>query len=64
MRLRGHPLLKRKGFLFEPFAVPAAGLPLRELHLPGDAELIVFERGGQSRALVFRLRWLGRAEKP
>jgi hypothetical protein len=54
MRPRGLPLLKRKGFLFEPFAVPEAGILLREMRLPADAELIVFERRGQSRALLAR----------
>lgn len=51
---RSKSLLSKKGFLFEPFEVPAHGLPLVNLKLPLDLELIVFSRGDETRALVAR----------
>lgn len=46
--------LSWKGFAFTPFEVPDAGFPLSSLNLPPDMELIVFSRGGETRALVAR----------
>ncbi|MEW5939943.1 MAG: hypothetical protein AB1750_09800 [Chloroflexota bacterium] len=46
--------LSWKGFAFEPFQVPASGVPLSSLNLQPDLELIVFERGGAMGALVAR----------
>lgn len=46
------PLLKRRGFLFEPFSVPSVGLPLARLSLPPDTELIEFARGTEVCALL------------
>ena len=46
--------LSWKGFAFEPFQVPDQGAALSSLNLPPDLELIVFTRGGSSRALVAR----------
>lgn len=46
--------LSWKGFAFPPFQVPARGVPLSDINLPPDLELILFSRGGSSRALVAR----------
>lgn len=46
--------LSCKGFAFEPFQVPEFGVPLDELTLPPDLELIVFSRNGMRRALIAR----------
>jgi hypothetical protein len=47
--------LSYKGYAFEPFVVPSgAGVPLASLGLAADTELLVFSRGGQSRALLAR----------
>jgi hypothetical protein len=51
---RSRSLLRKKGFIFEPFSVPARGLPLAGVRMPADTELIRFSRGGQSRALLAR----------
>ncbi len=39
---------------FEPFQVPDKGIPLKELDMSPDMELILFERNGQRRVLVMR----------
>ena len=42
-------------FVFQPFRPTTEGTPLRELStLRDDEELLVFERGGQARALLLR----------
>ena len=47
--------LSYRGFAFEPFQVRAGeGAPLARTGLPGDLELLVFSRGGESRALIAR----------
>jgi hypothetical protein len=46
--------LSWKGFAFPPFEVPAQGASLSSLNLPPDLELIIFARGGSTRALVAR----------
>lgn len=46
--------LSWKGFAFEPFQVSEFGVPLGELSLPPDLELIVFSRNGMRRALIAR----------
>jgi hypothetical protein len=46
--------LSWRGFAFEPFRVPDQGVPLSSLNLPADLELILFTRGGLTRALVAR----------
>ena len=46
--------LSRNGFAFEPFQVPARGIPLEKLSLPPDLELIVLARSGERRALIAR----------
>lgn len=46
--------LSWKGFAFPPFQVPAKDNPLSSLNLPLDLELILFTRGGSTRALVAR----------
>ena len=46
--------LSWKGFAFPPFQVPKQGVPLSSLNLPPDLELIIFTRGGLTRALVAR----------
>jgi hypothetical protein len=46
--------LSWKGFAFEPFQVPAQGASLSSLDLPPDLELIIFTRGGLTRALIAR----------
>jgi hypothetical protein len=46
--------LSRRGFAFHPFLVPDKGVPLAELDLPPDLELILFARQGGSRALIAR----------
>jgi len=46
--------LSWKGFAFKPFQVPEQGTSLSSLSLPSDLELIVFTRGGLTRALVAR----------
>jgi hypothetical protein len=44
--------LSWKGFAFPPFQVPTQGTLLSSLNLPADLELIVFTRGGSTRALI------------
>lgn len=39
---------------FEPFQVPEKGILLREMDLPKEFELIIFERNGERRALSTR----------
>lgn len=51
---RSRPLLKKKGFLFEPFQVRGEGLLAAQLSLPGDTELVIFSRAAQQRALLAR----------
>lgn len=51
---RRRSLLKKRGFLFEPLAVAQAGVPLAALAIPDDAELILFSRGSEQRALIAR----------
>jgi len=51
---RSKSLLRKRGFLFEPFPVPERGIPLASLQLEGDTELIVFSRAGEARALLAR----------
>ena len=51
---RSRSLLKKRGFLFEPFPVPNIGIPLSSAQMPPDTELIVFSRAGQTRALLAR----------
>jgi len=51
---RSKTKLKKRGYTFQPFAVPEKGIPLADLNLPPDHEIIVFERGGESRALDMR----------
>jgi hypothetical protein len=46
--------LSWKGFAFPPLQVHTQGAPLSSLRLPPDLELIVFTRGGATRALVAR----------
>jgi hypothetical protein len=46
--------LSWKGFAFEPFQVPAQGIPLASLDLSADLELIVYSRGTTARAIVAR----------
>jgi hypothetical protein len=46
--------LSWKGFAFPPFQVPLQGVSLSSLNLPADLELILFTRGGSTRALVAR----------
>jgi hypothetical protein len=46
--------LSWKGFAFPPFQVPAQGVLLSNLNLLADLELIIFTRGGSTRALVAR----------
>jgi len=46
--------LSWKGFAFEPFQVPELGIPLGNLKLPSDLELIVFSRNGKWHALIAR----------
>jgi hypothetical protein len=46
--------LSWNGFAFEPFQVSEFGVPLDELSLPPDLELIVFSRNGMRRALIAR----------
>jgi hypothetical protein len=46
--------LSWKGFAFEPFQVPTQVVSLSCLRLPPDLELIIFTRGGLTRALVAR----------
>lgn len=42
-------------FVFEPFRPRGEGTPLHELsRMRDDEELMIFERGGQTRALVLR----------
>ena len=48
---------EKKAFLrgpnhFQRFRVPDRGQPLARASLPGDEPLLVFERGGQGRALL------------
>ena len=52
---RSRARLKRKGFQFTPLR-PAGGegQPLSAAGLRDEEELIVFQRGGQRRALVIR----------
>ena len=42
----------RKPDMFKRFRVPTKGLLLRDIGLPSDTDLIVFERGSERRALV------------
>ncbi len=49
---RSRSLLKKRGFLFEPFAVRQNGSPLSRLPASAQTELIVFERGSEKRALL------------
>lgn len=44
----------RQSWQFEPFQVPDKEIPLKELDMSPDMELILFERNGQRRALVMR----------
>lgn len=46
--------LLKIGFFFKPFVVPPHGLPLLQVVLHPDEELIVFERGGMRRVLLAR----------
>jgi hypothetical protein len=46
--------LSWRGFAFPPFQVPAQGTLLSSLSLSADLELILFSRGGLTRALVAR----------
>jgi hypothetical protein len=46
--------LSWNGFAFQPFSVPPRGIPLTNLELPADLELITFSRGGETRALIAR----------
>lgn len=51
---RSHADVKDR-FLFKPFRPQGEGTALRELsRLRDDEELMVFERGGQSRAVLLR----------
>ena len=43
-----------RGWEFEPFRVTAEGIALAQAGLANDEELIVFERGGEQRALSVR----------
>ncbi len=51
---RRRPLLRKRGYLFEPFPVPETGQRLADLRLAPDAELIVFARGAEQRGLLAR----------
>lgn len=51
---RSKAWLPRRGFLFQPFNVRGSGIPLASAALPDEAELILFERAGQVRALLAR----------
>lgn len=46
--------LLKIGFFFKPFTVQSSGLPLERADLDPDEELIVFDHGGESRALLAR----------
>lgn len=47
-------ILKKRGFLFEPFQFPKQSVPLATAKLGVDTELIVVERGGKYRAFLAR----------
>lgn len=47
-------ILKKKGFLFEPFQFPKQSVPLVKTKLEAETELIVLERGGIHRAFLAR----------
>ena len=40
--------------LFSRFVVPGTAVKLAEVPIPGDEQLIVFERSGEKRALLVR----------
>ena len=40
--------------LFTRFVVPEVALKLAEANIPGDEQLIIFERSGEKRALLVR----------
>jgi len=48
---RSRTRLKKRGYTFTPYPVPSRGIPLVDLKLPPEQEIIVFERGGEQRAL-------------
>lgn len=50
---RSHATIKDR-FVFKPFRPTDDGTPLADAKLRDDEELLVFERGGQARALLVR----------
>ena len=51
---RSRAWLPNRGFLFKPFVIRGDGRALASLDLPEQTELLVFERGGETRALLAR----------
>ena len=47
-------ILKKKGFLFEPFRFPKQSIPLVKTKLEPETELIVLERDGIHRSFLAR----------
>lgn len=52
MIARRRALLRKRGFLFEPLVITQTGLPLADLPVSDDTELILFGRGSELRALL------------
>ena len=50
---RSKARFRRQGFAFTPLR-PRRGVALAEAGAPGDADLLVFEVGGERRALLLR----------
>ncbi len=49
---RSRAWLPRRGFLFQPFNIKGEGERLASMDLPGESELILFERGAEVRGLL------------